>query len=106
MIKWQIAEKLLFLRKTMEREDRIIARKALLNETFMGLKGLGYECKQLTDRLELPNIMINQVSKGEIKQTIARDINADLKEEMQNSKKVSDAHNESASEVFGSKLEI
>ena len=74
----------------MEREESNITRKALLNETFMGLKGLGYECKQLTDRLGLPNIMINQVSKGEIKQTIARDINADLKEEMQNSKKVGD----------------
>ena len=64
--------------------------KALLNETFMGLKGLGYECKQLTDKLGLPNIMLNQVSKGEIKQAIARDSNADLKEEMQNSKKVGD----------------
>ena len=43
MMKRQIAEKkLLFLRKTMEREDSNKTRKALLNETVMGLKGLGY----------------------------------------------------------------
>ena len=56
----------------------------------MGLKGLGYECKQLTDRLGLPNIMLNLVSKGEINQAIARESNADLKEEMKNSRKVDD----------------
>ena len=40
-IKWRIAEKkLLFLSKTMKREDSNITKKALLNETFMGLKGL------------------------------------------------------------------
>ena len=44
--------------------------------------------KQLTDKLGIPNIMLNQVSKGEIKQGIARVSNADLKEEMQNRKKV------------------
>ena len=38
----------------------------------------------------IPNIMLNLVSKGEIKQAIARDSNADLKEEMQNSRKVGD----------------
>ena len=42
MMKWQIAEKkLLFLRKTMEREDSNITRKALLNKTFLELKELG-----------------------------------------------------------------
>ena len=49
-----------------------------------------YEGNELTDKLGLPNIMLNLVSKGEIKQAIARDSNADLKEEMQNSKKVGD----------------
>ena len=38
----------------------------------------------------LPNIMLNLVSKGDIKQAIARYSNADLKEEMQNSRKVGD----------------
>ena len=64
MMKWWIAG------KTMEREDSNITRKALLNETFMGLKGLGYECKQLTDKLGLPNIMFSLVSNGGIKQAI------------------------------------
>ena len=68
----RIAEmKLLFLSKTMEKEDSNITRRALVNETFMGLKGLGYECKQLTDKMGLPN-MFNLVSKGEIKQAITR----------------------------------
>ena len=74
----------------MEREDSNITRKVLLNETFMVLKGQGYECKQLTDKLGLPNIMLNLVSKGEIKQALARVSNAELKEEMQNSRKIGD----------------
>ena len=74
----------------MEREDSNITRKALLNEAFMGLKCIGYECKQLTDKLGLTDIMVNLVSKVEIKQAIARDSYTDQKEEMQNIKKVGD----------------
>ena len=40
----------------------------------------------MTGKLGLPNIMLNLVSK----QAIARDSKADMKEEMQNSRKVGD----------------
>ena len=50
LMKWRIAEKkLLFIRKIMMKENSNIARKALLNETFMGLKGLAHECREMTE---------------------------------------------------------
>ena len=57
LMKWRIAEKkLLFVRKIMMKENTNIARKALLNETFMGLKGLAHECRELTDMMGIPDI--------------------------------------------------
>ena len=70
----------------MERDESNITRRVLL----MGLEGLGHECKQVTDMLGLPNIMFNLVSKGEIKNAIARISKMDMKEDMLNSKKVGD----------------
>ena len=90
-MKWRIAEKkLLFLRKTMMRDESNITRRALLNETFMEMKGLGCGCKQMTKKMGLPDIMFSMVSKGEIKQAIKCYSRLDLKEEVQNSKKVGD----------------
>ena len=88
LMKCRIVEKkLLFLRKTMERDESNITRRVLL----MGLEGLGHECKQVTDMLGLPNIMFNLVSKGEIKNAIARISKRDMKEDMLNSRKVWDS---------------
>ena len=62
MMKWRIAEKeLLFLRMDMMRDERNITRRALLNETFLKMKGLSYECKQMTEKVGLPDIMFNMV---------------------------------------------
>ena len=72
LMKWRIAEKkLLFFRKIMMRDESNITRRALMNETFMELKGLSYECRQLTEMVGLPDIMAITVRKGEIKQAIA-----------------------------------
>ena len=61
-MKWRIAEKkLLFVRKIMLKEESNIARKALLNETFMRLKGLIHECFELTEMMGIPDIMTNLV---------------------------------------------
>ena len=54
----------------------------------MGLKGLSYECRQLTEMVGLPDIMANTVSRGEIKQAIARYSNQEMKAEIQSSIKV------------------
>ena len=92
-MKWRIAEKkLLFLRKTMMRDESNITRTALLNETFMEMKGLGCGCKQMTKKVGLPDNMFSMVSKGEIKQAIK--CRLDLKEEVPNSKKVGDRWSE------------
>ena len=62
LMKWRIAEKkLLFVRKIMMKEESNIARKALLNETFMGLKGLVHECRELTEMMGIPDILSNLV---------------------------------------------
>ena len=72
LMKWRIAEKkLLYFRKIMLKEESNIARKALLNETFMGLNGLSHECKEVTEMMGIPDIMTNLVSIGEIKQAVA-----------------------------------
>ena len=71
LMKWRIAEeKLLFLRKIMLLEERNITRRALLNETFMDMKGLSYKCSQITEMKRLLDIMFNMIRKGEIKQAI------------------------------------
>ena len=78
----------------MMREESNITRRALINETFMELKGLSYECRQLTEKVGLPDIMFNTVSKGEIKQVIKLYSNLELKAEVQNSNKVGDRWSE------------
>ena len=61
-----------------------------MNETFMELKGLSYECRQLTDMVGIPDIMANTVSKCEIKQAS----NQEMKAEVQNSIKAGDKWSE------------
>ena len=87
-MKWRIAEKKpLFFRKIMLKEESNITWRALMNETFMGLKGLSHECRELTG---IPDIMTNMVSIGEIKQAIARHRNQEMIAEIQSSIKVGD----------------
>ena len=95
LMKWRIAEKkLLFVRKLMMKEESNIARKALLNETFMGLKGLAHECRELTEMMGIPDILTNFVSIGEIKQAIANVSKQKLTEENKASAKVGDRWSE------------
>ena len=73
LMKWRIAkQKLFFLRKLMLKHERNICRRAVINETLLGIEGLGHECKVLTDTLGLPNVMHNQVSKGDITNAILK----------------------------------
>ena len=94
-MKWRIAEKkLLFVRKIMMKDDTNIARKALLNETFIGLKGLAHECRELTEMMGNPDILPNLVSIGEIKQAIAIFSKQEMTEEIKASVKVGDRWSE------------
>ena len=65
----------------------------------MELKGLNYECRQMTEMMGLPDIMFNTVSKGEIKQDIKLYSSLELKE-VQNSNKVGDRWSEHLPEVY------
>ena len=60
----------------------------------MELKGLSYKCRQMTEKMGLPDIMFKAVSKGEIKQAIKQYSSLELKEEVQNSNKVGDRWSE------------
>ena len=51
----------------MIKENTNIARKVLLNETFMGLKGLAHECREMTEKMGILDILSNLASIGEIK---------------------------------------
>ena len=94
-MKWRIAvRKLLFLRKLMRKEGTNICRRAIVNETLMGVKGLGHECNVLSELTGLPDLRFNQVSKGDIKRTISRYSRATTKEEEEEaSRKVGDRAN-------------
>ena len=95
LMKWRIAEKkLLFVRKLMMKDVTNIARKAILNETFMGLKGLAHECRELTEMMGIPDILSNLVSIGEIKQAIAIFSKQEMTEEIKASMKVRDRWSE------------
>ena len=86
VIKWRIAEmKLHFFRKIMLKEESNITRKALMNETSMGLKKLSHACKQLTEMMRIPDIMANLVKIGEIKQAVTRHRNQEMTDEIQSS---------------------
>ena len=44
LIKWRVAKKkLLFMRKLMLKKDSTICKRAIMNETLLGVKGLGYD---------------------------------------------------------------
>ena len=90
-MKWKIAErKVLFLTKIMAKNHANRAKKVLLEEWYLGLKGLGYECRQISKLLGLPNLMCKEMSKKEIKAAIREQYSSEMKEAMRASKKVGD----------------
>ena len=90
-MKWRIAErKMLFLTRIMAKNHNNIAKKVLLEEWYLGLRGLGYECRQISKLLGLPNLMCKEMSKKEIKAAIREQSSSEMKEAMRASKKVGD----------------
>ena len=90
-MKWRIAgKKLQFVRKIMMKDDDNITKMALHQEVITGTKGLAHECKELTDELEMPNIMLGNTPKSLIKRTIAKKVHIEFWNAMENSKKVRD----------------
>jgi hypothetical protein len=91
LMKWRIAkQKLCFLSKLMLKHNRNICRRAVINETLLGIEGLGHECKVLTDTLGLPNEIHTRVSKGDNTNAILKHSSAETKEEVEASRKVGD----------------
>ena len=91
LMRWRIAErKLRFLGKLIEKDENNIARKAVLNEVIMELKGLAYECQVVSEKIGLPNVMYNKVTKSEIKRKITEAELNEKRSEMLNSTKCGD----------------
>ena len=90
-MKWRIAlKKLLFVRKTMLRDDNNICKQALVNEYGLNIKGLGYECLELSNTIGIPDIRFTHISKGEIKRAVRRQSMAEKRLAMEESRKVGD----------------
>ena len=90
-MKWRIVgRKLQFLRKLMKKEGTNICRRAVANETILGVKGLDHECKVLADQMGLPDIRFNDVSKGDIKRAVLKHSRDLTKREVEDSRKVGD----------------
>ena len=89
LVKWRVAKKkLLFMRKLMLKEDSTICKRAIMNETLLGVKGLGHECKEISRLVGLPDLRFNKVSKGDIKRAIDKHSRAVMKEEVEASRKL------------------
>ena len=94
MMKWRIAKrKMLFLRKLMLKDDSSICKRAIINESLLGVKGLGHECKELSTLVGLPDIRYNKVNKNDIIKAIEKHSRASVKSEVEASKKVGDRAN-------------
>ena len=70
-MKWRIAEKKLQqVRKTMAKHISNTNKQVLYAEVECKIKGLVYECTQFCRELRIPNLMIIERTKNEIKEVI------------------------------------
>ena len=91
LMKWRIAlKKMLFVRKTMLRDDDNICKKALMNEWMMDLKGLGHECMEIAHSIGLQDPRATTLQKGAIKNAIAKQSIRERRSAMEESRKVGD----------------
>ena len=91
LMRWRIAEKKLrFLGKLMAKEEYNIAKMAVLNEVLLDLKGLAYDCRKISEKIGLPDVMFTKVSKHQIRYAIDRADFEEKKKDMEESKKCND----------------
>ena len=91
-MKWRIIQKkLLFIRKVMhEKKSTSLVRRVIMEEIITGIKGLGVECRNACEELEIPNVVIFDLPPWQIKTRINEIIKEEAKEAMLNSSKVAD----------------
>ena len=93
MMKWRIAKrKLLFLKKTMKKEDSNLCKRAIMNEVILNIKGLGHECKALSTTLGLPDLRdkFDTITRGNIERAIREQGEISTRAEVEASRKVGD----------------
>ena len=90
-MKYRIAQKkLLFFNKLKLKNNDNLCKRVVFNELEKGIKGLGYECTNLCQELELPNIATTTITKGDIKRAIAKKKGEENRIAMTESSKCSD----------------
>jgi len=93
MMKWRIAKrKLLFLKKMMTKENSNLCKRSILNETILGVEGLGHECKALAKTLGLTDLRDSYATtcRADIDRAIRTHSEKTIKEEVEASRKVGD----------------
>ena len=93
MMKWRIAKrKLLFLRKTMKKENSNLCKRAIMNEVILNIKGLGHECNALSTTLGLPDLRdkFDIITRGSIERAIREQGEISTRAEVEASRKVGD----------------
>ena len=74
----------------MYKKGSNLCKRAIKNETLLGVDGLRHKCKRLSAYLGLPDVRYTQVSKGDIKKAILDHSKATTREEVEASRKVGD----------------
>ena len=84
----------MFLRNLVLKDKDNICRRAIMNKTILGAEGLAHEFKIITDKIGLPDLRYNPVTRGEIKRAIAAHSMALTKAEILSSRNVGDRTSE------------
>ena len=97
---WRIKErKLNFVRQILLKDDENIAKQTLLQEIATGLNGLAYECNNICNEIDVPEITNNNVlSKRQIKCTIKDAITEQNKNNLLSFRKVADRVSDDSSD--------
>jgi hypothetical protein len=88
--KWGIWEqKLLLVKRLQQQDSRSLARRVYETQLRLGLPGLARESSEICQIVKIPDINHNNVTREKIQEQLFYNHYKDMKEEMENSKKMS-----------------
>ena len=97
---WQIKQrKLSFVRQILSKDHEYIAKQTLQQEMATGLNGLAYECNDICNEIDKPEVTNNNVlSKRQIKSIIQEAITEQNNNNMLSFRKVADRVSDDSSD--------
>ena len=88
--KWRIWEqKLMLVKRLQQQNSSSLARRVYETQLRLGLPGLARETSEICQIVKIPDINLNNVTKEKIQEQLFYNHYKDMKEEMENSKKMS-----------------